>query len=153
MIEIQAPDGTIVRFPEGTSDETIVNVMRQTYGGPETQPGILERAGNWLTGANREESIPGPLGMDLPMTPAQSAQMTALMATTMTPERLQSGIQKIEPDVQFQDDGSGNLVALWPRKNERGEVTGFQRFYPNPPGLDVSDVMRGSGAVAAALPV
>jgi len=35
MIEILAPDGTVVRFPEGTSDATIENVMRQEYGGPE----------------------------------------------------------------------------------------------------------------------
>ena len=35
MIEIEAPDGTIVRFPEGTPDETIINVMRQEYGTTE----------------------------------------------------------------------------------------------------------------------
>lgn len=154
--ELTTPDGSKYVVTAETEQQAFAALQKMLGGSipqPPAQPGILERAGNWLTGANREESIPGPLGMDLPMTPAQSAQMTALMATTMTPERLKSGIQKIEPDVQFQDDGSGNLVALWPRKNERGEVTGFQRFYPNPPGLDVSDVMRGSGAVAAALPV
>ena len=37
MIEIQAPDGTIVRFPEGTPDETIINVMQQEYGGAPKQ--------------------------------------------------------------------------------------------------------------------
>lgn len=159
MIEIKAPDGTIVRFPAGTSDETIINVMRQEYGGPQAtqepprQPGMLERAGNWLTGANREENIGGPLSLDLPMTSEQSAQMTALLATTMSPDRLKSGIQNVEPDAQFREDSFGNLVALWPRKDESGKVTGYQQFYPNPEGLDVSDVMRGSGAVAAALPI
>jgi hypothetical protein len=117
------------------------------------EPGLIARAGRWLTGADREENIPGPLGMGLPMTPEQSAQMTALLATTISPDRLERGLKKIEPGVEFQKDKFGNLVALWPRKNERGDVTGFMRFYPNPAGLDVSDVMRGAGAVAAALPV
>lgn len=35
MIEIQAPDGTIVRFPEGTPDETIIAVMSKEYGAKE----------------------------------------------------------------------------------------------------------------------
>lgn len=118
-----------------------------------SKPGIVERAKNWLTGANREENIGGPLSIELPMTSSQSAQMTALLATTMSPDRLKSGIQKIEPDVQFREDSFGNLVALWPRKDEKGKVTGYQQFYPNPEGLDTSDVMRASGAVAAATPV
>jgi hypothetical protein len=35
MIEVIAPDGTIVRFPEGTPQETIISVMRAQFGGPE----------------------------------------------------------------------------------------------------------------------
>lgn len=34
MIEIQAPDNTIVRFPDGTSDEVIKQVMQREYGTP-----------------------------------------------------------------------------------------------------------------------
>ena len=153
MIEVKAPDGTIVNFPDGTPQETIIGVMRQNFGGPQEQPGMLERAGNWLTGANREENIGGPMSLELPMTSRQSAQMTALMATTMSPDRLKSGIQMIEPDAQFRTDSFGNLVALWPRKDESGNVTGYQQFYPNPAGLDMTDVMRGAGAVAAATPI
>jgi len=37
VIEIQAPDGTIVRFPDGTPDETIINVMSREYGGAPKQ--------------------------------------------------------------------------------------------------------------------
>jgi hypothetical protein len=154
--ELTTPDGSKYIVTAETEQQAFA-ALQKMLGGNIPQPapelGLLERAGRWLTGADREESIGGPLSLELPMTSAQSARMTALMATTMTPERLKSGIQMIEPDVQFQEDSAGNLVALWPRKNERGEVTGFQRFYPNPPGLDVSDVMRGSGAVAAAMPV
>lgn len=44
-IEIQAPDGTLIRFPDGTDDNTITNVMRQNFGGPQ-QPemGALDTA-------------------------------------------------------------------------------------------------------------
>lgn len=35
MIQIQAPDGTLVQFPAGTPDDTIVQVMRKNYGRPQ----------------------------------------------------------------------------------------------------------------------
>lgn len=42
-IEIRAPDGSLVRFPDGTDDETITKVMRQNFGGPE-EPGAIDTA-------------------------------------------------------------------------------------------------------------
>jgi hypothetical protein len=38
-IEISAPDGSTVRFPDGTDDDTIKSVMRKNYGGPQ-QPAL-----------------------------------------------------------------------------------------------------------------
>jgi hypothetical protein len=35
---VQAPDGSIVEFPDGMGDEQIVAVMRREYGGPDTRP-------------------------------------------------------------------------------------------------------------------
>lgn len=35
FIEIEAPDGTIVEFPDGTPEAEITNVMRSSFGGPE----------------------------------------------------------------------------------------------------------------------
>ena len=34
-LQIQAPDGSIAQFPDGTADDVIVNVMRKTFGGPQ----------------------------------------------------------------------------------------------------------------------
>lgn len=34
MIEIEAPDGSIVEFPDGTPDAVIEKAMRETFGGP-----------------------------------------------------------------------------------------------------------------------
>lgn len=154
MIEITAPDGTIVRFPVGTPDETITAIMQREYGqAAEPAQGLMGRISDFITGAKRDPAIGGPLSIGIPMTNEQSAQMTALLATTMSPERLKSGLQKIEPDITFREDEYGTLIAQWPRKNERGEVTGYMPFYPNPKGLDMTDAMRVSGAVGAATPV
>ena len=35
MIEIEAPDGSIVEFPDGTPDAEIAGAMRRKFGGPE----------------------------------------------------------------------------------------------------------------------
>ncbi len=35
MIEIEAPDGSIVEFPDGTSDDVIVKAMQQNFGAPD----------------------------------------------------------------------------------------------------------------------
>ena len=154
--ELTTPDGSKYVVTAETEQQAFAALQKMLGGSipqPEPERGLLGRTADWLSGANREENIGGPLSLELPVTPGQSAQMTALFATTMSPDRLKSGLQKIEPDVQFRDDSFGNLVALWPRKDESGKVTGYQQFYPNPEGLDVSDVMRGSGAVAAATPL
>lgn len=37
-VEIQAPDGTVVEFPEGTPDATIVRVMQREYPAPARRP-------------------------------------------------------------------------------------------------------------------
>ena len=40
MIEIEAPDGSIVEFPDGTPDTEIASAMSRTFGGPQHQPGV-----------------------------------------------------------------------------------------------------------------
>lgn len=39
-IQIQAPNGDIVEFPDGTSDDVMAGAMRQTYGGPSPEPKV-----------------------------------------------------------------------------------------------------------------
>lgn len=151
MIQIELFDGTVLQFPEGTSQDVIDRTAKaataERTGRPER--GIMGDIGAFVKGTDREETIGGPQSVDFG-SEGNRAKMTALLSTTMSPERLRAGITRIEPAVQFQKDKFGNDVALWPRKNERGEVTGYSRFYPNPAGLDVTDVTRGAGVVAAA---
>lgn len=57
-IQIQAPDGSIAEFPDGTPDETITAVMAKEYGGPKAQPPPAakpqESWGEYATGLARE---------------------------------------------------------------------------------------------------
>lgn len=154
MIKIELFDGTTLEFPEGTSqdviDRTAKAVTQERAGQPAApERGVMGDIGAFIKGSDREETIGGPQSVDFG-SEGNRAKMTALLSTTMSPERLRNGISRIEPAAQFQKDKFGNDVALWPRKNERGEVTGYSRFYPNPAGLDQTDVVRTAGVVAAA---
>jgi hypothetical protein len=37
-VQIAAPDGSIVEFPDGTPDDVMANAMRETFGGPTDNP-------------------------------------------------------------------------------------------------------------------
>jgi hypothetical protein len=100
--ELTTPDGSKYIVTAETEQQAFAALQKMLGGNipqPAPEPGLLERAGRWLTGADREESIGGPLSLELPMTSAQSARMTALMATTMTPERLMFNFRKIAPEI------------------------------------------------------
>ena len=64
MIEIKAPDGSIVRFPDGTSDDVISSVMRQEYGGPDQK--AEEPAQDRTFGQMLYENIIGSGEVDTP---------------------------------------------------------------------------------------
>jgi hypothetical protein len=151
MIDVQAPDGTIIRFPEGTADDVILDVMRREYGGrqPETAArGAVGRAIDWLSGVNRREDIPQAAQARLGLSASQAAQMAALLSTTASDDRLMRGISKIEPSAQFDKDEFGNLIAVMPIRDEEGRETGRTRFYPNPKGLDLADITQAAGALS-----
>lgn len=142
-ITVDAGDGRIIEFPD-------VEAANQFFASQKPEKGMVESVVDWFKGVNRREDIPQAISAKLGLSPAKSAEMTALLATTASDDRLQRGISKIEPAAQFDKDEFGNLIAVMPVRNEKGEVTGRTRFYPNPRGLDMADVMQGAGAVAAA---
>lgn len=53
-IQIEAPDGSLVEFPDGTSDEVMTSAMRKTFGGPQpkedTAPATVDATGG-VTGS------------------------------------------------------------------------------------------------------
>jgi len=152
IIEIKAPDGTVIRFPDGTSDETIKSVMQKNYGSAP-KPGVMSRLWTSIAGNDADPNIPALVKSNLGLPAAQAAQMTALLATTRSPDRLRSGIAKIEPDAEFGEDESGRLFAVMPSYKDGKKTGQFKRVYPNEPGLGFVDLMQGAGAVAAAAPI
>lgn len=62
MIEIEAPDGGIVEFPDGTDEATITRAMREAYGGPDVgqqQQSEAYRAGLAKLSAATQNPIKG----------------------------------------------------------------------------------------------
>lgn len=119
----------------------------------EDRPNIIQRGLDWatagITGSRTEPSIPRtPATANLDLTGPQAAQMTALLATTASDDRLRTGIQKIIPEAQFDTDQYGNLVAIVPVGGSTEAGGGrWTRFYPNPSGLGATDIAQAAGAV------
>jgi hypothetical protein len=90
---------------------------------------------------------------NLGLPPAKAAQMTALLATTRSPDRLRSGIAKIEPEAEFGEDEAGRLYAVMPVYRDGKKTGQFTRVYPNEPGLGFTEALQAAGAVAATTPI
>ena len=120
----------------------------------EKKPSVMSRLWTAISGDNADPSIPASIKeANLGLSPAEAARMTALFATTRSPDRLRAGITAIEPETEFGEDESGRLYAVFPVRRD-GEKTGqFTRFYPNEPGLGLMEGMQVSGAAALAGPV
>jgi hypothetical protein len=63
-IEIEAPDGSIVEFPDGTPDDVIENAMRQEYGGgggaaSPSVPEVQGRPEMWGTSSEATDFLTG----------------------------------------------------------------------------------------------
>lgn len=113
------------------------------------RPNLVQRVGQWLTAENREPEIPLAYQSGLQLSLGDATKMTALLATTASDDRLRSGIQKILPDAQFETDQFGNLVVVTPVTGSAETSKQWTRFYPNPRGLDMTDIMQGAGAISA----
>lgn len=146
--QIQVSDSFLQLSPE--EQQQTVNSIAAQLQQQEPQRGFLERTADWWTGSRKEENIPLAPFANLQLSGDQARQMTALLATTASDERLKSGIERIIPDAKFETDQYGNLVVIAPVGGTATERSQWTRFYPNPQGLDATDIMQGAGAVAAA---
>jgi hypothetical protein len=150
VIEVQIGD-RIAQFPDTMSKEDITNAILKYQ---QNQPNFLEKGINlvdktidWFKGGKREDNIPLANQANLGLGFKDASKLVALLATTASDDRLQSGIKKIIPNAEFDKDDFGNLVAIVPKYKDGKPTQQFTRFYPNPKGLDVTDLMQASGAV------
>jgi hypothetical protein len=90
MIEVEAPDGTIVEFPEGTPREVMQDAMRRRF--PQTQPQQPQEESPRAASIRREMFALGPdLGPpDMRMRPSESR-----LAMQQQAER-QRGVQELQ---------------------------------------------------------
>lgn len=141
-----------IYFPEDTSEEEIKRVLADVVK-KETPKGMVEKTVDWFKGGQREDFIPTAFNANLGLPADKSAKLVALLSTTASDDRLEMGIKNILPKATFDKDQYGNLVVTAPVYRDGKETGQFNRFYPNPAGLDTTDVMIGSGAAALASPV
>ena len=153
IVEVDVGDGVILEFPADMPQEDMRQAVMQ-YTGQEDK-GFLDRAGDaikstvdWFKGGQREDNIPLASGANLGLPNDKARKMLALLTTTASDDRLQAGIKNILPNSQFDKDQYGNLVVITPVYRDGKETQQYTRFYPNPKGLDATDLMIGSGAMA-----
>ena len=141
-----------LQFPSTMSEEEISSAIRQFYGVDKTfiEKGIdaVDKTIDWFKGGQRNENIPLANQAKLGLPSKEAAKLVTLLATTASDDRLQSGIADIIPNSEFMKDDYGNLVAVVPLYKDGKPTQQYTRFYPNPKGLDITDLMQGSGAVA-----
>ena len=151
VIEVQIGD-RIAQFPDTMSKEDIKNaILKYQQNQPNfLQKGIaaVDRTLDWFKGGKREDNIPLANQANLGLGFKDASKLVALLATTASDDRLKTGIKKIIPNAEFDKDDFGNLVAIVPKYKDGQPTQQFTRFYPNPSGLDITDLMQGSGAVA-----
>lgn len=146
-----------LRFPSSMSQDEMADRVRDFTGQNKTfiEKGIgaIDSTIDWFKGGKREETIPLAYQSNLGLPRDKAAKMVSLLATTASDDRLQSGIAEIIPGAQFSKDKFGNLVVVSPVYKDGQPTQQFKRFYPNPKGLDMTDLMQGSGVLAAANPI
>ena len=141
MQEVRVGD-EIFRFPTDMPDEDIKAALNKHFGKP--QRNVAQRALDWFKGGQREENIPLANKANLGLPTDKATKMVGLLATTASDDRLQSGIKNIIPGAEFDKDQYGNLVVISPVYKDGEPTQQYTRFYPNPKGLDITDIMQGS---------
>jgi hypothetical protein len=154
----EAVDGVSeLRFPNTMSQDEMAERVREFTGQNKNflQKSIdaIDNTIDWFKGGKRDETIPLANQSNLGLPADKAAKMAGLLATTASDERLQSGISAIIPGAQFAKDKFDNLVVISPVYKDGQPTQQFKRFYPNPKGLDVTDLMQASGVLAAANPI
>lgn len=141
-IEIEAPDGTIVEFPDDTHPETIREVMAAQFGGGrpprETVPGesIKGEFGSPFMLGREGEGTAKRLG-------AGAAYGAGLILTPDTEARVNM-LKRFAPDAEVAQDEKGNPVV---------RLSADQPWqYINAPGLSGQDVTDFAGDVVKFLP-
>lgn len=139
-IIVEAPDGTLVEFPDGTPDDVIAAAMAQEYGSPERAPDYSTGRGVdvWIGGAEPEPAPPQvPAGQDLRPNQMLGAFEGALDILKRAPD-----VNMFPGQGWLRDLGEQSLEASLAREMEKAQARGER------PGA----FGRGAGEFAVAAP-
>ena len=78
-------------------------------------------------------------------------QLRLQLLVPMTDEKRINAIKNIHMDTKFGKDESGNMTITWKMPDDKGKIKDYT-FYPNPTGLDQTDVTQAGMAVLATIP-
>lgn len=133
MARIQAPDGSLIDFPDGTPDETITRVMRENFGGPQptapAQP--VTRGQSFIQGLtdpiqggaqllanalpNGAVNAVNDAAAWLNQLPVVGPASRAIGLTPATPQQINEQTQRREADYQASRQAAGSTGTDWMR--------------------------------------
>ena len=158
-VDIKAPDGSIVRFPDGTGDDVIVKVMRENFGGPAAAapaaPSLpswseapVARAKDLFTGELRTEFPDAPEFTRAYMDTARDEQgnlrelapeSVASSAVTPDPKAQLDILKKNIPGLESKTDKFGNIMLKSPGMTDWSYLN-----KPGASGRDVDELATGT---------
>ena len=117
-IQIQAPDGAIVEFPDGTDDETITRVMRENYGGPSDsgQPTKTRSTLPELEDALRNADAAGDVDAARQLADEIVRQRAA--ASTRSPQTVPAMLQGMRQRAFAQPQADSATAVQWDRAQD-----------------------------------
>jgi len=141
-----------------------LKALKEQYGMPDSQAGSVKDFFQELfqqtvsedsaeNAKTRLENIREGSGSDVPKTEFDKklAKLRLQLTIPMSDEKRKNAISNIHKDTKFGKDESGNMTITWNMPDENGKLKDFT-FYPNPTGLDETDIIQASTAVLATLP-
>ena len=165
-------NGKQVAFPEGTSKEemeaalktlpadygktsevTLSNESVDAIRKPAFPFSMADNLVNYFTAEGRED-VPSYLNVRDKL-PNQDLNMLLVNSLPMSNDRFEMSLKEIEPEATFRRDQTGNVIATFPVRKEDGSIDTSKdpvTFYPNPTGLDITDLYQtattmGTGVV------
>tara|TARA_B100000003_G_scaffold200924_1_gene208355 strand:- start:1005 stop:3485 length:2481 start_codon:yes stop_codon:yes gene_type:complete len=79
-------------------------------------------------------------------------QLRLQLLIPMTDDKRINAIKNIHMDTKFGKDESGNMTITWKMPDGKGKMKDYT-FYPNPTGLDQTDILQASTSVIASIPM
>ena len=144
MIEVEAPDGTVIEFPEGTDQGTILGVMRKNYGAEQGPAPSIPEPEQERTWRGRAETVPYQIGQFT----GYADEAIAPLAASYTALREQPGAffgQELRPELAEQ-------IAQAPQSTSQTMEQQRELYPATTIGSNVLGAVGAGAGIAKAIP-